>query len=65
MLILVNCICCDNKIKYGERKRIVCGGINREVKEEKRRVGLVNNRKNVDGWMEGKEKEPRPMEEYI
>lgn len=29
MLILVNCVCCDNKIKYGERKRIVCGGINR------------------------------------
>jgi hypothetical protein len=36
-------------------KRAVCGGSNREVKEGKRRVGLVNNRKNVGGWMEGKE----------
>jgi hypothetical protein len=35
---------------------------NKQKSRKKRGVGLVNNRKNVDGWAEGKEKEPRPME---
>lgn len=33
-----------------------------DVKKREGRVGLVNNRKNVGGWVEGKEKEPRLME---